>query len=867
MQNIAESLKKQRDLIARESSEDLFSRHNSLLEVAIISLYNRLVNRLSADTEEFRSSGAVVALGPFGRALVGPKQSIPILFLTAETSIWEAGWSAEITRSMQDAGWTMDVTEATGAAALHRARDEFPFLLQLLDARYISGNRQLFEHLEHELTGYLEEQRDELLQRLLDAFRARQQRLSDPQSWLEPDLLQDPGSLADVEGIRLACRITSQICGLDDAIFQGYLVRQEVDFLQHAEKSYTRFLSALRNFSGQTAVTLGFETQELLANRLGYAARAGFLPVEAFMREVHELLHGVRCIAEEFWARLQESRWEQLAEQEESGEPLEEGLDVRAGKIRVQPDRYPATPGHLIHLFKLAAAINRPFSNATRHWLHHYRNVLETAAGDAMVRAELLELIRSDAPDLPNLRRLYNQGSLTALIPELAAVHGLVQHDAFHIYPVQEHHLRTLAELKRLFAGAYADSEPELTELARQIEDPTWLYVAGLLHDIGKSAESDHALHGGVMIPTIARRLGLHPEESDAVQFLVAQHLLLMDSASLRDLADEEMLAQCALIIQSPQQLDNLLLLSFADMMATGPKARQKWRNTPTLALHERVRHLLEKGEPSPQAIAERIGQIRTQVGQEVADLMDNGELNASLAQMAARYLLSMPPRSIAKHLRMEKQLQQSAEPLIWEVTESDGLFEITLLSWEMPGLLWRAAGILTLHDMNISSAQVFTKENEVVLLLFQCRLPEQAAGEAPDWEAVKMDMKRLLQGRISLEYRIAAHAAKRGYPQPPVRHLPSRVVIDNESSEIYTILEVYTVDQVGLLYRITWALWEMQVRIYVAKIATKVDQVADVFYIRTKDGDKVTDPLQIEEIQNALRFWLDGPEQASAKP
>ncbi len=119
--------------------------------------------------------------------------------------------------------------------------------------------------------------------------------------------------------------------------------------------------------------------------------------------------------------------------------------------------------------------------------------------------------------------------------------------------------------------------------------------------------------------------------------------------------------------------------------------------------------------------------------------------------------------------------------------------------------------------------------------------------------------MKRLLDGKMALDYRIAAHAAGRDHSPTTVRRVPSQVWIDNNSSAVYTILEVYTLDRVGLLYTIARTLFELQIRIFVAKITTKVDQVADVFYIRTRQGEKVTDPEQVEEIRNALLFWLDG--------
>jgi [protein-PII] uridylyltransferase len=407
--------------------------------------------------------------------------------------------------------------------------------------------------------------------------------------------------------------------------------------------------------------------------------------------------------------------------------------------------------------------------------------------------------------------------------------------------------------------GQYESEEPELTAVARRIGDPVCLYLAGLLHDVGKAAGKGHALKGGAMIPPMTLRLGLEPDQSDTIQFLVAQHLLLVDSASLRDLSDEEMLAHCALVVRTPENLDQLLLLSFADMAATGPKALQKYRDTPVLALHEKIYHLLEKGEPSQQVITEKIAQIRAQVENEVSDLMDAAQLEEHFSQLAPRYLLAMSTGSIARHLRLQWKLQHSEETLVAEFLPEDDNVEITVVSWDTPGLLARSAGILSLHDMNILGAQVFTMNNGMTLLVFQCRLPEGRL-EDREWDAIQDDMRRLLQGKMALDYRIAAHAASRPPTQVSMRVSPSKIFIDNESSAKYTILEVYTTDRIGLLYNISRTLLDLQIRIFIAKITTKVDQVADVFYIRTHDGSKVSDPEQIEEIKHALCFWLDGP-------
>ena len=193
----------------------------------------------------------------------------------------------------------------------------------------------------------------------------------------------------------------------------------------------------------------------------------------------------------------------------ETATVIEEGITARSGKIYIQTDRYPATPERLVHLFTVCARRGFGLANVTRQWISHNKNVLDAASGDPCFKDEFMELLRADSPEVSVLRRFYDYGLMTALIPELASVHGLVQHDQFHLYPVHEHHLRTVSELKKTIAGVYSEEEPELTVAAADLGDPAPMLLAGLLHDVGKSSGSGHALRGGEMIPAVARRLGL----------------------------------------------------------------------------------------------------------------------------------------------------------------------------------------------------------------------------------------------------------------------------------------------------------------------------------------------------------------------
>lgn len=861
MESIVESLKRQREQVLHSSDEEVLRRHMSLLEIAVISLHNRLVNRMASESERFRSSGAILAMGNLGRGVLGPQDPVTLLWLRTETFPWDETVQQEITAPLAEAGWQVNLRCATIPELLQLAESQLAFFFELLDARYLSGNRQLMSELDHALDDFIAEHQQALFDHLYAGIRGRHGRFSRAEDWLEPDVLESPGALKDIDSIRYAARVLLDVRCFDDAIFQGYLTRKEVDRLQGAEKKMLKWLNLLRAVKGDRHSVLDFQVQEILAEKLGYSGRSGFLPVESFMQEVHEVLHEVFCVSSEFCERLQETGKIGGAPPQ-SGDRIwvEEGISLRDGRLHVDPARYEPTAANVIRLYSLAARHRAGFSSATRRWLHHHRSVAETAAGDPGVQEAFLDLLVSDDAHVAVIRRFYNDGFLRALVPETALVHALVQHDAFHVYPVHEHHLRALREIKRLQAGEYREEEPELTVVAQETTETRWLLLAALFHDIGKHVGSRHAKHGADMFPLIARRLGLSPEGSDLVTFLIRNHLLLMDTASMRDLGDMELLVQVARSIGDPEKLDLLMLLSFADMMATGPRAVQKWRETPVHELYQRLVDLLEKGEPGEALLAERIERLKEAVYERVADLVDRARLEEHFRDLAPRYVLTSSPEAVARHLRLEMELGTEPDAFVWEVEKDNGGVEINVLSREIPGFLAKVAGILSLHDLDIRDARIFTKKNGVMILVFRCRFVAPTS-EEPDWASVRADLRRLLEGRLALDYRIAFHAATRGAARPqPLIPSPSRVLVDNVSATEYTIVEVYTMDRPGLLYTITRTLQDLQVSIHVAKITTKVDQVADIFYIKNPHGEKVTDREQVEELRRALLFYLDGP-------
>ncbi len=853
-EKIVESLKFQRNKWIDDFSEDSLVSHTNLLEISLISLYNRLINLLHVDAEVFRANGTVMAFGDFGKGFIGPFQPIPVLFLKSEECRVQSEWLDEIVNPLIDAGWKVSYREYTVSELLEQL-DRDPELLQdITSARYISGSRALAEELESHVAKWFENNRKFYLGKLQANWAERASSEIGEKMWIEPNLESFPGGLEDIRILKTALPLMGYT-GLDDAVRNGLIDLEDNEILRRTEKLFIRILNFLLSKNNNN-LTISIKLQEDIAKAFGYTPRAGFSETEEFLKDIHKSFFDIQRISQVFWGIVEQEHISETISITRT-QVLEPGITVSDRFLEADSEVFQLNPENFIKIFRLAAQQGLLVGSNTLRWLRSFRNILETMAGNRKALEEFLQLIHADSPELQVFRQFHNMGFLGCVIPEWNAIVGLTQHDMFHSYPFHEHALRTLGEVKKVMIGDYAEEEKELSSVARKLNDPRWLYIAALLHDIGKSSGQNHALKGGEMVPAIARRLGMLPEESDTVQFLVAEHTLLMDSASMRDIGDEEMLANCTLTIGDQLKLDQLIILTFADLKATGSKAFQKWQQSPIMFLYERLSQILEKGEPSPRIIADRIEQIKTLIKNEISDLMDESEVVSQLFEVAPRYLLSVEPQEIARHLRMEWQLLHSEDPFVFDVKKQDNNWVVTILSEMIPWLLFKSAGLMTLHNIDISAAQVFLKENNIVILIFWCTPREEFM--EPKWSEVEEDLKKLLTYRLALDCRLSKYFKEHPFhSQYPVRS-QSHIVVDNESSENYTILEIFTNDKPGLLYTITKTLADMDVRVYVAKITTRGNQVADVFYVKNHLGNKLLDKDQLDELTWALKYSLDG--------
>lgn len=408
-------------------------------------------------------------------------------------------------------------------------------------------------------------------------------------------------------------------------------------------------------------------------------------------------------------------------------------------------------------------------------------------------RTAFVDLLGLGRPAVDKMESLDQHGLLVRLIPEWTAVRNKPQRNAYHTFTVDRHLLETAALA---------------AELTDRVERPDLLLVGALLHDIGKGFPGDHTTVGMEVVARIAARMGFPPEDVTVLVDLVRYHLLLPDTATRRDLDDPGTIARVARAAGNPTTLHLLSALTEADSRATGPSAWGAWKAGLVADLVERTdRVLLGEVEPSgPDRI-----------------VADNKALMDEVRQTGLPSVSLQPP-------------------------------QVIVAAADRPGLFSSVAGALALNGMNVRAANV-SGEQGVAVEVFTV---EVARGTWPDTAKLRQDLAAVLSDRVAIGELLSER--ERVYPRPRVRaaNQPvSGVVVDNEASETATVLEVRAPDEIGLLHRITRALFDAGLDVVSARVSTLGEMVVDAFYVRESGGGKVTDERRLSHISNAIRAEL----------
>jgi [protein-PII] uridylyltransferase len=805
---------------------------------------------------------ALVALGGYGRKELCLGSDIDIMILFGTKIPDEAKELAkEILFPLWDLGLDLGYGIRNISDCIGLSKDDFEVLTSLMDARFICGDSPLYLLLMETLDKKVVGKKATAFGRWLDdRNNIRMHTLGDASYLLEPDLKDGIGGLRDYHHMLWLARTYYNLRAPRDLEYLGILSHSEYREL----RTHLGFIWLVRNhlhqLSGRRNDRLVFEYQERIAEKLGFKDKKGFLGVEQFMGRLHASMAVIKSLHRSFViSQVFKPRGDK--KKSRSGE-VSKGLHLDQGEINFNSaTQIVSKPQLMMDIFAHGARLKCPLSmeakRLVREFLHLVDESFRTSKGAVQ---SFLGILNSDYT-FEALDQMHETRFLEAFIPEFSRIRDRVQFNSYHIYPVGRHAIQTVRNLKSL----PQEKEMLLLDIFSEIPDPETLYLAGLLHDIGKFG-NDHSQRGAVIARRALKRFAYVTERVEDVVFLVKHHLLLAKTATRRDLNDEKVIVQCAQQIGDLRRLKMLYLLTWADSKATGPRAWSDWIASLVQELFVKILHVLTAGELASPDISRKAKRTKAQVLKEVGERIHATQLEGMFDSMPPRYLKNSPPRNIVRHLDMVQELNKrikeaSGRPFILEAVEDEpqACWKLTFLAKDRPGLFSDLAGVLALNNINILSAEIYTWRDGTALDLFNVTSPLDPIHPERTWKRVEHDLEKTFRGKLSLSYRLGQKSAPSILSSSKKPTHPPLIKVDNDSSDFSTLIEVFADDRVGLLYTITHTLFNLRLDISVAKIATQVDQSADVFYVRDWEGQKIVDEEQVAEIKHALAHALQG--------
>ena len=806
---------------------------------------------------------AIVALGGYGRKEQCIYSDVDVLLLFKKRIPDKAkDLVQEIIYPLWDAG--LDVGYATRSLkeCTALASQDFEVLTALIDGRFICGISFLYSDLTEKLRQKVLKRHGRAYLRWLSKRNVdRHNRFGDSTYLLEPNLKDGLGGLRDFHAMLWAGKVVYNISEPRDLEFFGHLSHEEYASLTEGLSFIRNVRNWLHHMSGRKCDQLYFEYQIKLADAMHFVSTNGQQPVEIFLGLLHKQMAFLKRQHLIFLNGATRKKKKYFRKKPQKRKVLP-GIELANDNLRFEsPEAIVKDPLLLIKIFEKSVALKKPLSTAATRLVKEFLYLIDsTYRRSSKVIKSLKRILAAPPHDFNVLNEMLNTGMLVALIPEMKGVVDQIQYDEYHLYPVDKHLLRTVQILKELRDAPSQGDDAFYAEVFKEIRNPELLLWAGLLHDAGKEGQSEtmehHADLGAAMAEQVFSRMGFSDKDIASIAFLVREHLFLIHTATRRDIHDERTVVKCARRFPDEDHLKMLYLLTIADSRATGPKAWNDWRATLLKELFFKVYRILKTGELASSAAADIVAKKQKEI-YDKASSIPTKDLDYLFDQLSPRYLLETSSQDIVRHMQLYEELDDTPCALETQIDPRIDSRTVTVCAKDFPGLFSKIAGVFTLNNMDILSAQIYTWRNHIALDVFQVKPPADRLREKEIWEWVDNDLRAVLNEDFdlfaALEKKIEAYQTA---PQKVPREADN-IVFDNRTSDFFSIIEVYTHDFPGLLYKITNALFQCGLDICFAKIGTNADQVVDVFYVRDFEGQKIDDPDQISVIKAFIKGIL----------
>ena len=806
-----------------------------------------------------RSSGerlTIMAVGGYGRGEMAPHSDVDIAFITP---IKQTPWCEQVIEAMLYFLWDLGLKVGQSSRSLDEmvrmARGDLTIRTAMLEGRYVWGDQELFDEAQRRFWADVVAgtERQYVTEKLAER-NERHKRLGDSRYVVEPNVKEGKGGLRDLHTLYWIGKYIHHVRDASELVGAGLLSPAEYRAFRKAEDFFWAVRCHLHTITRRAEDRLTFDLQREVAARMQFADRPGKSAVERFMQYFFLQAKRVGHLTGLFLAQLDD----QFAKKQPKGllagfrarRRIVKGYPVFGGRINVPSETwFSEDPVRLIEIFVVADANGLELHPDAMRLAVQDARLVDGVRNDPRANALFLDLLTS-RNDPENALRWFNEaGVFGRFVPDFGRVNAQMQFDMYHHYTVDEHTIRAIGLMARIEKGEMKADHPLATSIVHKVVNRRALYVSILLHDIAKGRRGDHSVLGAEVALKLCPRLGLSPDETQLVSWLVRTHLLMSAVAFKRDLADWKTITDFVAQVQSVERLRLLAMLTIVDIRAVGPGVWNGWKRQLIHELYEAAEERLRLGHVQ-HGRAERIAAKQRTVAERLGK---QGKLVERYAkQFNDAYWIAEPDDVIASNLTQLDAAKGKALDVRTEYYAARGATLVTVIAADHPGLFYRIAGGIHLAGGNIIDARIHTARNGMAVDNFLVQDPlGRPFSEESQLARIETMIADALGGRIKLVPQLAARPLAR--PRADAFEVRPQVEFDNAASNRFTVIEVNARDRPALLNRLARALFEAKLMVHSAHIATYGERAVDTFYVTDLLGEKVDSVSRLKSVEKKL--------------
>ena len=815
---------------------------------------------------------SLIATGGYGRAEVAPYSDVDLMFLLPYKLTAHSEQIVEyILYTLWDLGLKVGHATRSVEEAIRLSKEDMTIRTSLLESRWLQGNNDLFHRFKVRFNlEVVASTGPDFVEAKLAERDARHERMGDTRYVLEPNLKEGKGGFRDLQTLFWIAKYLYQVEHVQDLMDVGVLTPDDVKRFKKAATFLWTARCHLHYIAGRPEERLTFNVQSEIAERMGYRDRASTQGVERFMKhyfliakDIGDLTRVLCAVLEEQHKKRRTPNWLptfQFRKKEIAGFQLD------GGRLNLSSENdLKKAPIKMLKLFRLMQKHKLDVHPAALRLVSQNLNLINSKMRkDPEANAIFMEILTGEKPEYA-LMMLNEAGVFGRFMPDFGRVVAQMQYDMYHVYTVDEHTIRAIGIVNGIETGRLIDDHPVACAAISEVQSRETLFLSVLLHDIAKGRGGDHSVLGAKVAEKLGPQLGLSEWETETVAWLVRNHLLMSNTAFKRDLDDPKTISDFLEIVQSPERLRLLLILTAADIRAVGPNVWNSWKAGLLRELYLRAQEVMSDGAPA-QLRSERVELAKEELVVALS-AWSKTEISDHLELGNPGYWLSVGLETKVCHAALIRKTEKAKEGFAIEFSTDEvrDTTEITVYSPDHPGLFSAIAGAMALCGASIVDAKIQTLSNGMALDSFWIHDNERTAyRNLRDLNRLQERLEDAIQGKI----RPAIELEKAQKSTPPSRirvfKVAPRVLIDNRASRNHTVIEINSRDRLALLHDVTTSITYNGLQISSAHISTYGERVVDVFYVKDVFGLKVDSERKIDTVRKALMEAIGGEE---AKP